>query len=115
MDKNYPEITRNISANLRKLRTDIPDVMKGFSALAQAAGRDGALYKEDQGTDCTCTGRGRALRWLHQLSYRSARQARRDASDISAQLITIVGAVDFLTGKHGDVPEFWPGSFEGER
>lgn len=46
MDKNYPEITRNISANLRKLRTDIPDVMKGFSALAQAAGRDGALYRK---------------------------------------------------------------------
>jgi AhpD family alkylhydroperoxidase len=43
MDKSYPEITRSISANLRKLRTDIPDVMKGFSALAQAAGRDGAL------------------------------------------------------------------------
>jgi len=43
MKKSYPEITRNISANLRKLRTDIPDVMKGFSALAQAAGRDGAL------------------------------------------------------------------------
>ena len=43
MDKNYVDITRNISANLKKLRGDIPDTMKGFSALAQAATRDGAL------------------------------------------------------------------------
>ncbi len=46
MEKDYPEITRVISANLRKLRNDIPDTMKGFSALAQAATRDGALDKK---------------------------------------------------------------------
>jgi len=32
--------------DLRKLRQDIPDTMKAFSALAQAAGRDGALDKK---------------------------------------------------------------------
>jgi len=46
MDKNYVDITRNISANLKKLRADIPDTMKGFAALAQAATRDGALDKK---------------------------------------------------------------------
>lgn len=46
MDKNYIDITRDISANLKKLRSDIPDTMKGFSALAQAATRDGALDKK---------------------------------------------------------------------
>lgn len=46
MDKNYPEIARQISANMRKLRGDIPDTMKGFAALAQAATRDGALDKK---------------------------------------------------------------------
>jgi AhpD family alkylhydroperoxidase len=46
MDKNYVDITRNISANLKQLRSDIPDTMKGFSALAQAAMRDGALDKK---------------------------------------------------------------------
>ncbi|MGY8636784.1 carboxymuconolactone decarboxylase family protein [Bradyrhizobium sp. 14AA] len=46
MDKNYVDITRNISANLKKLRSDIPDTMKGFSVLAQAATRDGALDKK---------------------------------------------------------------------
>lgn len=46
MDKNYVEITRNISTNLKKLRGDIPDTMKGFAMLAQAATRDGALDKK---------------------------------------------------------------------
>jgi AhpD family alkylhydroperoxidase len=46
MDKNYVDITRNISTNLKKLRSDIPDTMKGFSAMAQAATRDGALDKK---------------------------------------------------------------------
>jgi len=46
MEKNYIEITKALSANLRKLRKDIPDTMQGFSALAQAATRDGALSKK---------------------------------------------------------------------
>lgn len=46
MDKNYPDITRAISTNLKKLRSDIPDTMKGFAMLAQAATRDGALDKK---------------------------------------------------------------------
>ena len=46
MDKNYTEICKEISGNLRKLRKDIPDTMQAFSALAQAASRDGALDKK---------------------------------------------------------------------
>ena len=46
MEKNYIEITRNLSANLKVLRADISGTMQGFSALAQAATRDGALDKK---------------------------------------------------------------------
>jgi AhpD family alkylhydroperoxidase len=46
MEKNFAEITRRISGDLRKLRQDIPDTMKAFSALAQAATRDGALDRK---------------------------------------------------------------------
>lgn len=46
MEKNYIEITRNISANLKLLREDIPDTLQGFSALAKAATRDGVLDKK---------------------------------------------------------------------
>lgn len=44
--QSYTELTKTISKNLTALRTDIPDVMKGFSALASAATRDGALDKK---------------------------------------------------------------------
>ena len=46
MEKNYSDITRRISGDLRKLRQDIPDTMKAFSALVQAATREGALDKK---------------------------------------------------------------------
>lgn len=41
--KAYPEITRDISLNLRELRKDVPDVIAGFGTLSQASQKDGAL------------------------------------------------------------------------
>jgi AhpD family alkylhydroperoxidase len=46
MEKNYSDITRRISADLRKLRKDIPETMQAFSALAKAATSDGALDRK---------------------------------------------------------------------
>ena len=46
MEKNFADLTKRISGDLRKLRKDIPDTMQAFSALAQAATRDGALDKK---------------------------------------------------------------------
>jgi AhpD family alkylhydroperoxidase len=46
MEKSYSELTARISGDLRKLRKDIPDTMQAFSALAQAATRDGALDRK---------------------------------------------------------------------
>jgi AhpD family alkylhydroperoxidase len=46
MQKDYAELTKRISGDIRKLRKDIPDTMQAFSALAQAATRDGALDKK---------------------------------------------------------------------
>lgn len=43
MSKSYRDITRSTSASLTKLRAGIPEVTKGFSAMAQAASKSGAL------------------------------------------------------------------------
>jgi AhpD family alkylhydroperoxidase len=43
MEKVYKEITAAVSRSLVKLRADIPDTTRGFSALAQAATKPGAL------------------------------------------------------------------------
>ena len=46
MSKNYREITRRVSGELAKFRSDLPDVMKGFGTLAHAATAAGALDKK---------------------------------------------------------------------
>jgi len=46
MSKDYKEITKRISTNLKTLRKDIPETMQGFSALAAAATKDGVLDKK---------------------------------------------------------------------
>lgn len=43
MSKSYKDIIADTSANLAKLRKGVPEVMQGFSALAGAAGKAGAL------------------------------------------------------------------------
>ena len=41
--RNWPEFTRGLSAELRTLRGQAPEVMKAFAALAQTAAAPGVL------------------------------------------------------------------------
>lgn len=43
MAKDYADVIKNISEYSAQLRKEIPDTMKGFGAMAQAATADGAL------------------------------------------------------------------------
>lgn len=43
---SFRELTRTVSRNLGDLRSDQPDLMGAFSALAEAATRDGTLDKK---------------------------------------------------------------------
>jgi AhpD family alkylhydroperoxidase len=44
--KHYPDIISSISANLKTLRSEIGPTMQGFSNMAQAATKPGALDKK---------------------------------------------------------------------
>ncbi|MBN9226868.1 MULTISPECIES: carboxymuconolactone decarboxylase family protein [Legionella] len=46
MSDKYSQVTRDISTQLAKMRKEMPEVMSGFSALAQAASKDGVLDKK---------------------------------------------------------------------
>lgn len=46
MSQKFTELTKGISAQLAKMRQEIPEVMTGFSALAQAASKEGVLDKK---------------------------------------------------------------------
>ena len=43
---SYRELTRDISAELSKLRSDMPDTLQAFNALGKAASAEGALDKK---------------------------------------------------------------------
>jgi len=43
MPQSYLDLTREISAGIQQLRAEIPDTLRGFSAMAQAAGKPGVL------------------------------------------------------------------------
>jgi AhpD family alkylhydroperoxidase len=46
MSGKFNQVTKDISTQLTKMRKEMPEVMAGFSALAQAATKDGALDKK---------------------------------------------------------------------
>ena len=48
MSERFTEITQNLNTGLAKLRREIPDVMAGFSSLAQASTKAGALDKKSK-------------------------------------------------------------------
>ena len=56
MDKNYGDITRSVSASLRELRADQPDLMKGVRALSDAALRAGVLDHKTKELMALCLG-----------------------------------------------------------
>ena len=46
MSDKFSHITKDISTQLAKMRKEMPEVMAGFSSLAQAATKEGALDKK---------------------------------------------------------------------
>jgi len=46
MAEKFTHITKDINTQLAKLRKEMPEVMAGFSAISQAASKDGALDKK---------------------------------------------------------------------
>jgi AhpD family alkylhydroperoxidase len=46
MSDKFTHVTKDISTQLAKMRKEMPEVMAGFSALAQAVSKDGVLDKK---------------------------------------------------------------------
>ena len=46
MQESYMDVTQGITADLKQLRTQIPDVLSAFSQLNQAATADGVLDRK---------------------------------------------------------------------
>lgn len=46
MSGKFSQVTKDISTQLAKMRKEMPEVMAGFSALAQASSKEGVLDKK---------------------------------------------------------------------
>ncbi|MDR3501034.1 MAG: carboxymuconolactone decarboxylase family protein [Legionella sp.] len=46
MSGKFSQVTKDITTQLAKMRKEMPDVMTGFSALAQASSKEGVLDKK---------------------------------------------------------------------
>lgn len=46
MSDKYEQMTKRINVQLAKMRKEMPELMSGFSSLAQAATKEGALDKK---------------------------------------------------------------------
>lgn len=46
MSDKFTHITKDIGTHLAKMRKEMPEVMAGFSALSQAANKEGSLDKK---------------------------------------------------------------------
>ncbi|MFJ1268908.1 carboxymuconolactone decarboxylase family protein [Legionella lytica] len=46
MSGKFSQVTKDISTQLAKMRKEMPEVMAGFSALAQATSKEGVLDKK---------------------------------------------------------------------
>lgn len=48
MSEKFTQLTQGLNVQLAKMRKEIPELMAGFSAMAQAATKDGALDKKSK-------------------------------------------------------------------
>ena len=56
MAKNFRERTAKVAETLRSYRTDMPEVMKAFGALAQSTTSDGVLDRKTKELIALCLG-----------------------------------------------------------
>lgn len=48
MSEKYTQLTQGLNVQLAKMRKEMPELMSGFSAIAQAATKEGALDRKSK-------------------------------------------------------------------
>lgn len=48
MSEKFTQLTQGLNVQLAKMRKEMPELMSGFSAIAQAATKDGALDRKSK-------------------------------------------------------------------
>jgi AhpD family alkylhydroperoxidase len=94
MTHDWPELAKDLSGLLGQLRTGIPDVMKGFSAMAKAAGADGALDAKTK--ELVALGIGIAARCDGCIAFHT--RTARDLGTTREELMEVAGMAVYMGG-----------------
>jgi AhpD family alkylhydroperoxidase len=99
MHKDFTAISKRLSRNLRTLREDLPDTLKAFSALSQAATRPGALDRKTKelmalalGVSAHCDG----CIGFHAEALVKLRASRREVEEALAMAIYMGGGPSLM-------------------
>ena len=93
-DRNFREVTARTSSYLKKLRADMPETMRGFSALAQAAGKPGVLDAKTK--ELIALGIGVAARCDGCIGFHTQALARLGAT--RAEVHEVLGIAVYMGG-----------------
>lgn len=94
MTKDWPALAKDLSGLMAQLRGGIPDVMKGFSALAKAAGAEGALDPKTK--ELVALGIAISTRCDGCISFHT--RAARDYGTTREELMEIIGMAIYMGG-----------------
>lgn len=92
--KNWPELAKDLSGLVGQVRGGVPDVMKGFSAMAKAACTSGALDAKTK--ELVALGIAIAVRCDGCIAFHT--RTARDLGTSREELMEIIGMAVYMGG-----------------
>lgn len=92
--QNWPELAKDLSALVGQVRGGIPEVMKGFSAMAKAACADGALDAKTK--ELVALGIAVAARCDGCITFHT--RTARDLGTTREELMEVIGMAIYMGG-----------------
>ncbi|MGE4279307.1 MAG: carboxymuconolactone decarboxylase family protein [Magnetospirillum sp.] len=92
--QNWPELAKDLSALVGQVRGGIPDVMKGFSAMAKAACAEGALDAKTK--ELVALGIAIAARCDGCITFHT--RTARDLGTTREELMEVIGMAIYMGG-----------------
>lgn len=92
--ENWPELAKNLSSLLGQVRGGIPEVMKGFSAMAKAASAPGALDAKTK--ELVALGIAIAARCDGCITFHT--RTARDLGTSREELMEVIGMAIYMGG-----------------
>lgn len=91
---DWPELAKDLSGLVGQIRGGIPDVMKGFSAMAKAASADGALDAKSK--ELVALGIAIATRCDGCITFHT--RSARDLAATREEIMEVIGMAVYMGG-----------------